>query len=225
MLSARSTSRTTYTTVALWRGFIALLGVLAAFAANSLHAGESKRTLIFFGDSITAGYGLDDPGSESYPALIQTKIDAAHLPWRVVNTGLSGETSAGGLRRVDWVLRQPVDLFVLALGGNDGLRGIEPAVTRANLEAIIGRVRARYSQATIVVVGMQMPPGMGEDYTRAFRATFPAVAEKNHVRLLPFLLEDVAGRPDLNQSDAIHPTAAGHRLIADHVWKFIRPLL
>jgi acyl-CoA thioesterase-1 len=196
-----------------------------AGGAAETAGGGTTRTIIFFGDSLTAGYGLENPTGEAYPAVIQRKIDADHLAWRVVNAGLSGETSAGGLRRVDWILRQPVDIFFLALGGNDGLRGIDPAVTQRNLDGIIERVRTRYPAAMIIVAGMQMPPGMGEDYTREFRAVFPAVAQKEHVLRLPFLLEGVAGRPDLNQSDGIHPTAAGHRLVADNVWKVLHPLL
>lgn len=195
-----------------------------ALAAGSLLAAE-PRTAVFFGDSLTAGYGLDDPASEAYPALIQEKIDAAKLPWRVVNAGLSGETTAGGLRRVEWVLRQPADLFVLELGANDGLRGIEPAVTQANLQAIIDRVRAKYPAAKIVLVGMQMPPTMGEDYTRAFAAMYPAVAAKNQLTLVPFLLEGIGGRAEFNQPDGLHPTARGHEIVAETVWKVLRPLL
>jgi acyl-CoA thioesterase I len=202
---------------------------LCAFAlgAVSLRAARAAdtRTIVFFGDSLTAGYGLADPSSQAYPALIQEKIDAANLPWRAVNAGLSGETTAGGLRRVDWILRQPVDIFVLALGGNDGLRGIDPSVSRQNLQQIIDRVRAKNPQAKIVVAGMQMPPALGADYVRSFQQVFPEVAEKNDAVLLPFLLEGVGGRLDLNQPDRIHPTAKGHALMAETVWKILRPLL
>lgn len=195
-----------------------------ALGAVSLRAVEA-RTVVFFGDSLTAGYGLDDPASEAYPALIQEKITAAKLPWRVVNAGLSGETTSGGLRRVEWILRQPFDLFVLALGANDGLRGIEPAVSSSNLQAIIDRVRAKYPAAKIVLIGMQMPPSFGEDYTRAFAAMYPAVAAKNHLTLVPFLLEGIGGRAELNQPDGIHPTAQGHAIAANTVWKALEPLL
>lgn len=201
-----------------------LLLIFAVFAA-SLPAAEGPRTLVFFGDSLTAGYGLDDPSTEAYPAIIQKKIDADHLGWRVVNAGLSGETTAGGLRRVEWILRQPVDIFVLALGGNDGLRGISPALTRTNLQGIIDRVRAKYPAAKIVLAGMQMPPSMGADYTREFRELYPALAAKNSATLVPFLLEAVGARAELNQPDAIHPTAEGHTLVAETVWKVLRPLL
>jgi acyl-CoA thioesterase-1 len=180
---------------------------------------------VFFGDSLTAGYGLAEPGAEAFPALIGKKIAAAKLDWRTVNAGLSGETTSGGTRRVDWVLRQPADVFVLALGANDGLRGIEPAVTRANLQRIIDRVREKNPAAHVVLAGMQLPPNLGADYTREFAAVFPALAEKNRLALVPFLLDGVAGQPDLNQPDAIHPTAAGHAIIAETVWKILRPLL
>ena len=201
-----------------------ILGWLAWVVAGA-QASDSGRRIVFFGDSLTAGYGLADPASEAYPALIQEKIERAALDWRVVNAGLSGETSAGGLRRIDWVLRQPVDVFVLALGANDGLRGISPAVTRSNLQQILDRVQAKNPKAQLVIAGMQMPPAMGSDFTRAFQEVFPAVAEKTRATLVPFLLEGVGGRVDLNQGDRIHPTAKGHAVIAETVWKALRPLL
>ena len=188
-------------------------------------AADAPRTLVFFGDSLTAGYGLDDPATESFPALIQARIDAARLPWRTVNAGLSGETTAGGLRRVEWILRQPVALFVLALGGNDGLRGLEPAVTAANLQAIIDRVHARSPDARIVLAGLQLPPTMGEDYTRAFAALYPALAARNRLVLVPFLLEGVGGRAELNQPDGIHPNAEGAARVAATLWQTLQPLL
>ena len=197
--------------------FLVLMG-------STLTAADT-RSLVFFGDSLTAGYGLADPAAEAYPALIQKKLAADGLAWRAVNAGLSGETSSGGLRRVDWILRQPVDIFVLALGANDGLRGISPAVTRSNLQEIINRVRAKYPAAKIVVAGMQMPPSLGEDYTKEFSAMFPAVARKNEATLIPFLLEGVGARNEFNQGDRIHPNAAGHAIIAEQVWKILRPLL
>jgi acyl-CoA thioesterase I len=195
-----------------------LLGALSA-------RGVEPRTIIFFGDSLTAGYGLADPTSESYPALIQEKIDEAGLPWRIVNAGLSGETTSAGLRRVDWILRQPVDIFVLALGANDGLRGIDPSVSRDNLQKIVERVRAKNPKVKILLAGMQIPPAMGPEFSREFERMFPAVAEKYDATLVPFLLEGVGGRVDLNQPDRIHPTAKGHAIIADTVWKVLRPLL
>lgn len=202
---------------------LALALMLAAGARGSQE--HARRTVVFFGDSLTEGYGLADPATQSFPALIQGKIDALRLPWRVINAGLSGETSAGGLRRVDWVLRTKPDVFVLELGANDGLRGTDTAVTQANLQKIIDRVRARYPQARIVLAGMRMPASMGQEYDAAFRAIYPALAKKNPVTLIPFLLEGVAGKPELNQQDGMHPTAAGDAIVADHVWEFIRPLL
>ncbi|HYP17642.1 MAG TPA: arylesterase [Opitutus sp.] len=183
------------------------------------------KTIVFFGDSLTAGYGLDDPTSEAYPALIQAKIAAAQQPYRVVNAGLSGETSAGGLRRVDWILRQPVDIFVLALGANDGLRGIEPSVTKANLQATLDRVRAKNPATKILVAGMMMPASLGAAYAREYTAVFPDVARKNNATLIPFLLENVGGRDELNQPDRIHPTAEGQAILAETVWKHLQPLL
>lgn len=203
--------------------FFALILVLAGAAAA--RGADAPRTLVFFGDSLTAGYGLDDPTSESYPALVQQRIDESRRPWRVVNAGLSGETSSGGLRRIDWVLRQPVDVFVLALGANDGLRGLEPAVTAANLQAIVDRVRTKYPSARIVIAGMQMPPTMGDAYAREYAAVFPSLAAKNHLILIPFLLDGVATKPELNQPDGLHPNAAGAAKVAETVWQALLPLL
>lgn len=188
-------------------------------------APAESKTIVFFGDSLTAGYGLDDPASEAYPALIQKKIEDAGERYRVVNAGLSGETTAGGLRRIDWILRQPIDVFVLALGGNDGLRGVSPALTRANLQAIIDRVQARYPAVKLVVAGMQMPVSMGANYGITFRAIFPEVAEKNNAILVPFLLDGVGGVTELNQADLIHPTAAGQKLLAENVWSVLKSAL
>ena len=206
----------------------ALATATAGWCATTPPRAESKvdtRTIIFFGDSLTVGLGLREPADEAFPGLIQKKITAAHLAWRVINAGLSGETTSGGLRRVDWILRQPVDVFVLELGGNDGLRGIEPAVSRANLQGIIDRVRAKNPAVKILLAGMQMPPSLGPDYTSDFAAIYPELAEKNHVSLVPFLLDGVALDPELNQRDGIHPTAAGHRKVAETVWAYLLPLL
>lgn len=204
-------------------GLLALVILLNGVA----HAGEAPagRTLVFFGDSLTAGFGLADPAAEAYPALIQARIRDAGLPWRVVNAGLSGETTAGGLRRIDWTLRTPPDLFVLALGANDGLRGISPALMRSNLEEIIGRVRRRQPAARIVLAGMQMPPELGPEHAAAFARVFPEVAEKTGATLVPFLLDGVGGVAELNQGDRIHPNPAGHAVIAETVWKILQPLL
>lgn len=188
-------------------------------------AAAETRTVVFLGDSLTAGYGLNDAGTEAYPAVIQRKVAAAGLPWRVVNAGVSGETSAGGLRRIDWIMRQPFDILVLALGANDGLRGLSPEATQANLQQIIDRIRAKRPQAKVVIAGMQMPPSYGADYVEGFRRIFPALAAKNSVPLVPFLLEGVAAQPDLNQPDGIHPNPAGHARMAESVWAVLQSLL
>ena len=200
--------------------FVGVVGFM-----SHLWAADTARTIVFFGDSLTAGYGLDDPSSQGYPALIQKKIDAAGLPWRTVNAGLSGETTAGGLRRIDWILRQSIDVFVLALGGNDGLRGVDPASSRANLQKILERVHAKYPEARLVVAGMKMPPAMGADFARAFDGMYPELAAKNDATLIPFLLDGVGGDPRLNQPDRIHPTAAGQEIVADNVWAVLRKVL
>lgn len=201
-----------------------LASLLLGFALPALRAAEA-RTVVFVGDSITAGYGLESPAAEAYPALIQAKIDAAGLPWRVVNAGISGDTTAGGLRRIDWILRQHVDILVVALGGNDGLRGIDPGVTRANLQGIIDRARRKQPAIRIVLAGMQMPANMSEDFRRDYQAVFPELAARNGATLIPFLLEGVGAVPDLNQPDLIHPTARGQSVIAGTVWEHLRSLL
>ena len=204
---------------------LASFATLFAFLMGLPLTAADTHSILFFGDSLTAGYGLANPGAEAYPALIQKKLEAEGLSWRAVNAGLSGETTSGGLRRIEWILRQPVDIFVLALGANDGLRGINPALSRSNLQQIVDHVRSKNPAAKIVVAGMQMPPSLGEDYTREFSAMFPAVARKNDATLMPFLLEGVGARDEYNQGDHIHPNAAGHAIIAEQVWKVIRPLL
>lgn len=204
------------------RGWACFFACFVGFVGNS--AAAETRTILFFGDSITAGYGLDSPEA-AYPGLIQRKIDAAGLPWRCVNAGLSGETTAGGLRRLDWVLRQPVDIFVLELGGNDGLRGIPLETSRANLQTMIERIRARYPHVTVVLAGMKLPPNLGADYTGQFAAMYPELARTNHVILIPFLLDGVGGMASLNQADGIHPTAEGHQIVAATVWQVLQPLL
>jgi acyl-CoA thioesterase-1 len=217
----------------VWWRFVSRLALASVLWASWADGAENSaspvdgalKTVVFFGDSLTAGYGLDEPTTESYPAIVEKKITAENLPYRVVNAGLSGETSAGGVRRVDWVLRQPIDIFVLALGANDGLRGIDPAVTQANLQTIITRVREKLPRAKIVLVGMMMPTSMGDDYAHSFAAVFPRLAETNHVALVPFLLAGVGGNDALNQPDHIHPTARGHAILAENVWTVLRPLL
>ena len=199
-----------------------LLLLVCVFAGVRLVAAESK-TVIFFGDSLTAGYGLDP--DEAFPALIQKKVDLAGIPAHVVNAGLSGETTAGGLRRLNWILRQKVDVFVIELGANDGLRGIAPAVTRTNLQAMIEQVRTKYPHVVIVLAGMQLPTNLGPEYTQKFAAIFPELAKANRLTLIPFLLAGVGGVPSLNQGDGMHPTAQGDQIVADNVWKTLEPLL
>lgn len=199
-----------------------LILVLGLGVACGLGAVE-KKSVIFFGDSITAGSGLDP--DEAYPALIGKKIEEAGLSARVVNAGLSGETTAGGLRRVDWVLRQPVDIFVIELGANDGLRGIPPETSRSNLQAIIDRVREKHPGVQIVLAGMQLPTNMGAGFTGKFAGIFPRLAADNRIALIPFLLEGVGGVASLNLADGIHPNAEGHRIVAETVWTTLRPLL
>ena len=175
------------------------------------------KNILFFGNSLTAGYGIDP--SEAFPALIQSRIDSLGYPYKVINAGLSGETSAGGKNRIDWVLNQPVDIFLLELGGNDGLRGIPVSETEKNLQVIIDKVRTKYPDARLILIGIQVPPNMGERYSNDFRAVFRELAKRNQLRFLPFLLEGVGGVPELNQNDGIHPTAPGHRILAENVWK------
>jgi len=183
----------------------------------------APRTILFLGNSLAAGYGLDP--ELAFPALIQQKIDSLGWNFKVINAGVSGETSAGGLRRMDWLLQRQVDVLFLELGANDGLRGIPLEHTKQNLQGIIARVRAKNPAVKIVIAGMMVPPNLGADYTRAFRAIFPDLAKRNQAALVPFLLEGVGGVPELNLPDGIHPTAAGHRLVAQNVWKVLRPVL
>ena len=184
---------------------------------------SAVKTIVFFGNSLTAGYGLEP--TEAFPALIQKKIDSLKLPYKVINAGVSGETSAGGNGRIEWILQQPVDVFVLELGGNDGLRGIPTAETRRNLQAIIDKVKAKYPDAKIVIAGMQMPPNMGHIYTAEFRNIFPDFAKKNNIALIPFLLQGVGGEAKLNLEDGIHPTAEGHKILAENVWDMLEGIL
>ncbi len=201
---------------------IAALSLFAFLSATTITGGE-KATILFFGDSITAGYGLDP--DQAFPALIQDRADSLGIALETVNAGVSGETTAGGLRRVDWVLQRPFDIFVLGLGGNDGLRGLDPDHTRENLQKIMDKVRENRPGVKIVLAGMEAPPNMGDEYTRRFRQVFQALADANDVVFMPFLLEDVAGIPEHNMPDGIHPTAGGHRIIAGNVWKVLEPII
>lgn len=192
--------------------------------STSAPASASKKQIVlFYGNSLTAGYGVEP--AQAFPALVGQKIDSAGLNYRVVNAGLSGETTAGGKSRISWVMRQPVAVFVLELGGNDGLRGLPLAATQQNLQAIMDTVRRKSPQATIVLAGMQIPPNMGTAYTKEFRGLFKELAGKNKAVLIPFLLENVGGIPKLNQPDGIHPTPSGHKIVANTVWQILRPVL
>jgi acyl-CoA thioesterase-1 len=183
----------------------------------------ARKTIVFFGNSLTAGYGLSP--SQAFPALIQQKIDSLGLPYKVVNAGVSGETSSGGNARVDWILKQALDVFVLELGANDGLRGIPLAETKKSLQAIIDKVKTKYPQAKLVLAGMQLPPNMGQAYATEFKDIYPTLATKNNAALIPFLLQGVGGEARLNQGDGIHPTAEGHRIVAENVWQVLKGVL
>ena len=211
----------------MWmRVFIAVSLAAISFAASASDSGSgatNRPVVVVLGDSLAAGYGLDP--SESFPALLQKKIETAGLKFTVVNAGVSGDTTSGGLRRIDWLLKRRVDVLVLELGGNDGLRGIPVGVTKTNLQAIIDRTKQKYPRAQIVVAGMQMPPNMGADYTTSFAKLFPELAKANNATLVPFLLEGVGGKPELNLPDMIHPTAEGQKIVASNVWTVLKPVL
>jgi acyl-CoA thioesterase-1 len=194
-----------------------------ALAQDSTKSGRETKVILCFGDSLTAGYGLEP--SQAFPALIQEKIHTRGWKFRVVNAGLSGETTAGGLRRIDWVLQRPVDILVLELGANDGLRGLSTEKAKQNLQAIIDRTRSKYPQVKVVIAGMQVPSNLGREYTARFRAIFPELAKANNAALIPFLLEGVGSVPELNLPDGIHPTAAGQTIVAENVWKVLEPVL
>ena len=184
----------------------------------------TKKTLVFFGNSLTAAYGLDDP-SKGFAGLIQKRIDSLGLDYKVINAGVSGETTSGGNSRIDWLLKQPLDIFVLELGGNDGLRGIPVSETRKNLQSILDKVHAKYPDAKLVLAGMQIPPNMGQKYASEFKAVYADIAKANNLTLIPFLLEGVGGESKLNLPDGIHPTEEGHKILAENVWVRIKDLL
>jgi acyl-CoA thioesterase-1 len=182
-----------------------------------------RRSVLFLGTSLTAGYGLVP--ELAYPALIQKKIDSAGLDYRVINAGVSGETSAGALRRVDWLLQQPVSILVVETGANDGLRGLSPDSLRSNIQGIFDRARRLQPSIQLVLLGMQVPPNYGRAYSQQFRSLFPELAESNAAVLVPFLLEGVGGVSVLNQPDGVHPTAEGQQRIAETVWRVLEPVL
>ncbi|WP_245846145.1 arylesterase [Longibacter salinarum] len=182
--------------------------------------------MLVLGNSIAAGLGLADPGRQSFPARLQQKVDSLGWNVRVRNAGESGMTSAGGLQRIDWLLQQPVDVLVLELGGNDGLRGVDPTATTKNLTAIIDSTFSRYPDARVILAGMQIPPNLGPQYTQRFRDIYPSIASQyDRVSLIPFVLEGVGGVDSLMQDDGIHPTIEGQRYVASNVWNVLRPVL
>ena len=209
-------------TPAAWLLALAALGLV--LPASTGAGEESGHALVlFFGDSLTAGYGVEP--EQAFPALLQVRLDSLGRDVRIVNAGLSGETTAAGLRRIDWILRRPVDVFVLELGGNDGLRGLPLEQAEHNLQGILGRVKAKCPDAALIVAGVRLPPNLGPVYTDAFEAMFPRLAAANGAVLIPRLLEGVGGDRELMRPDGIHPNAAGHRRVAETVWAQLAPLL
>ncbi|MFT4589243.1 MAG: acyl-CoA thioesterase-1 [Candidatus Binatia bacterium] len=200
---------------------IALCGLLASVAGGAETRPVSN--ILVLGDSLAAGSGV--AREDAFPALLQRKIDSQKLPFKVINAGVSGDTTAGGLRRIDWMLKRKIDVLLLELGGNDGLRGIDTKTTQANLQAIIDKAKAKYPTIRIVIAGMQMPPNMGKEYTERFQNIFPEIAKANKAALIPFLLEGIGADPRYNQPDLIHPTPEGHKIVAATVWKTLGPIL
>jgi acyl-CoA thioesterase-1 len=199
-----------------------VLLIIWMFSSMIHHTDVESKTIIFYGDSITAGYGV---GTEfAFPYLIESQLAKNGFDAEVVNAGLSGETSAGGLTRIDWILNRKFDVFVLELGANDGLRGLPVNETSKNLQAIIDKVKAKYPNTQIVLAGMMVPPNMGQDYAKSFESLYPHLAEKNNAILIPFLLKDVAGIAELNQPDGIHPNSQGHKIIADNLYPYFKKL-
>lgn len=184
---------------------------------------DSSKKILFFGDSLTAGYGLEV--SQAFPALIQQRLDSLGLDYSVVNAGLSGETTASGKNRLDWVLEEDIEIVIIELGANDGLRGIPLTETESNLQGMVDKVQSQLPNAKIILAGMQIPPNMGPEYTSTFKEIFPKLAESENIALIPFLLENVAGIPELNQGDGIHPTVEGQKIVAENVWKVLEPVL
>ncbi len=210
-------------TLGFCRGALALILFAAGVFAQTPPTVNDTKSVVFLGDSLSAGLGVKP--AEAFPALIAEKIRAANLPYQVENAGLSGDTTAGGLRRIDWLLQKPIAVLVIELGGNDGLRGLPVAALKSNLEEIIAKARAKNPEVKIVLAGMQIPPNLGADYASNFQRVFGEIAQANNATLIPFLLEGVGGLRELNQPDMIHPNAAGHRIVADVVWRTLEPVL
>jgi len=194
-----------------------------SFIERPLNISEEPKTILCYGNSLTAGYGLDP--EFSYPSILDSLIRESGKKYQVINAGLSGETSAGGLGRINWVLKNHVDIFVLELGANDGLRGLPLYQTKQNLQAILKKVKNKYPDATLVIAGMMVPPNMGPEYSSDFVKLFPDIATENNALLIPFLLEDVAGIPELNLSDGIHPNRQGQEIVAKNVFEILQPIL
>ncbi|RPG34213.1 MAG: arylesterase [Muricauda sp. TMED12] len=184
---------------------------------------DSNKKILFFGDSLTAGYGLEV--SQAFPAVIQEKIDSLGLDYTVINAGLSGETTASGKNRLEWVLEDDIDIIIIELGANDGLRGVPLTETESNLQSMVDAVQSKLPNAKIILAGMKIPPNMGPEYTSKFESIFPELATSENIKLIPFLLNNVAGIPELNQGDGIHPTVKGQKLVAENVWKVLKPIL
>lgn len=199
------------------------LGLFNGVAFGQATAATATKTILFLGDSLSAGSGVKP--QQAFPALVQEKIRERGLPFKVVNAGLGGDTTAGGVRRLDWLLQQKVDVLVLELGGNDGLRGLPVGSIKANLQAMIDKAKAKYPDVKIVIAGMQMPPNVGAQYREEFRQVFYDVAKENNATMIPFLLEGVGGLREFNQPDLIHPNPQGHKIVADVVWQTLEPLL
>lgn len=198
-------------------------GTTSGTAQPAVAAPAARKNIVFFGNSLTAAYNLSP--EQGFTHLIQQKIDALGLPYRCVNAGLSGETTADGKNRIDWVLKQPMDIFVLELGGNDALRGLPVKASRENLQAIMEKVKKRYPDCKIVLAGMLAPPNLGGTYTRDFQKMYPELAQQHQATLIPFLLENVGGIAALNLEDGIHPNVEGQKIVAENVWKVLKPLL
>ncbi len=194
-----------------------------AAVTNHTDSAAPKVTVLFFGTSLTAGYGLDP--SQAFPVLVAKKSADEGLPITAINAGLSGETSAGALRRIDWTLRQPVDVVVLETGGNDALRALNATALKENLEGIVARIRGVQPRAKILLAEMEAPPNLGVRYTASFREAYTSVAKREGLVLLPFLLDGVAGKAELNQDDGVHPNLAGERIVADNIWRGLKPIV
>lgn len=207
--------------IRLWVVALAL-GLLAS-SASAQAVAAAQKSVVFLGDSLSAGFGVEP--SQAFPALVAERVRAANLPYHVENAGVSGDTTAGGLRRLDWLLQKKIDVLVVELGGNDGLRGLPIDAMKANLQAIIDKARAKNPAVKIVLAGMQIPPNLGAEYAQKFRSAYQELATRNNAVLIPFLLEGVGGLRNLNQPDMIHPTAAGHRVVAETVWRALEPVL